>query len=146
MLVVSEGSWIIINNTSVQQTGVISRQNVLDSRNAPIIPYDMIHSVYGGNFWTGLKDVGSKIFKGVRKALPVIKEVAQVAATVLPLLGLGDDEYYEDEECYEQGGVYVGGRKKRAGVMVGGRKKGGVLVGGKRISRAELKKRLARKY
>ena len=104
VVIVSEGSFTIKQNRSIAQIGIVSKQDVLDSDKDMEVPFSYINdSQYGGNFYSGLKRFGSDIISGVKKAVPVIKDVAQVAEKVAPLvapllMAAGDE-----------GGVIVGG-------------------------------------
>jgi hypothetical protein len=109
--------------------GVISSQDILDAQSKPGLSYHDVEDVQGGNFFSGIKDFFSK------KVLPALKDFvankgisttlghiphpyAQAASGVAHLFGLGED-----------GGV-------AAGVLAGD------VVGGKRITKAQLQRRL----
>jgi len=148
IIVVSEGSFTIENGRAVTQIGVLTRQDVLDSKLSDVYTYKDLQDIQGGNFFTNLKSSLSKVGKFVKdnklasKGLNLIadvipdvympaKTVARVAAKGAEALGagrkkkggvvLGAQEYYDN-----QGGAYIAGAR----------------VGGKMMSRAELKQRL----
>lgn len=124
VVIVSEGTFTIENNRSVSQIGVISKQDVLDSKTSPLVDYHAIKNIYGGDFFSGFKEIAGKTLSGIQQALPYIKtgiDVAErVAPYAVPLLGLGSDD---------EGGALVGGKRKK--------KKGGAV-----ISRNQLRNRL----
>jgi len=136
LITIEEGTWTIMNNQCISVIGAVSRQDVVNSANRPMVDYEDIKDAYGGNFWSGLKRFGEKIWEGIKwigkKIAPVAKAVAPVIAPMLPaLFGLG-----------KKGGSIVGGRKRKA--KRGRKKKGGVLIGagGRKMSRAELRRAL----
>jgi hypothetical protein len=117
-----------MENRSIAQIGVVSRQDVLESKNAPRVSFDEIKdSLYGGNFLSGLKRFGEKALRGVEEALPyaeraykIGKQVAPYAEAVAPLLMAAGER---------KGGVVVGGRRKKKG--------------GRMMNRSQLRRRLA---
>jgi major capsid protein len=136
IVTISEGIWTVENLNSIPQIGVLSKEDILNSKRSPMIDYKSTDTIYGGDFIGKMKDIGRKVLAGLKTAWPYIKDVAQVAATVAPLfLGLGDEERMEQNAIMNdemRHGMYGDG------VMMGGRKK----KGGKMISRAELHRRL----
>lgn len=128
ILVVNEGTFTIQDNRSVAQIGVVSKQDALDAQTSPFVDYNEIKSVYGGDFFSGMKDVGSTIWSGLQKAAPYIEKGLDIAGKVAPIamplmMGLGDE--YSGE-----GGVLTGGRRRK-------KKRGGAMM-----SRDELRHRL----
>ena len=126
MVVITPGTFILTNNgKALLETGVLTQQDVVNAREADEIDYNEIADSYGGDFFSGLRQFGEKIFKGIKTAIkkvapivkeaaPIIKELAPIATRAAPLL-LG-----------------VGKRGRRRG-----KKRGGAIM-----SRAELRKRL----
>ena len=89
IIVVSEGSFTVINQNAVTQIGVVTKQDVLDAHHIPGINYHTVRAVHGadfGDFLSGLKGFGEKVFQGLRQAAPVLKEVGKVANAVAPLI------------------------------------------------------------
>jgi hypothetical protein len=126
IVTVSEGTWTIENLNSIPQIGVLSKEDILNSRRDPAINYKATDSIYGGDFVTKLKHFGRNALAGIKTVLPYVADAAKIIATVAPLIGLGEGE------GVMMGGVPVGGEGARAH-----RKKGGKV-----ISRAELHRRL----
>lgn len=118
---VDEGTWTIIDNTSLSSIGVVSHKDVLDASMRPEIDPIILDNYYGGNFFSGLKDFGEKILHGVNKAMPTLETIAQVAGPLLPLLaagpkagalvGGGSNGYPSTRDTNHN---FVGGRKMRA--------------------------------
>jgi hypothetical protein len=116
IVVVSEGTFTIEGlGKASTNIGVITSQDILDAQAQPWVDYYDVQQVNGGNFLSGLKSFGNKLWKYARdnkivskglKAIP--HPYAQVAAPVAEALGLGS----------------------------------GVMVGGKRMNRKSLRDRL----
>jgi len=154
IVTIDEGLVTIEGNKCIKQIAPLSIDDVLRSKQSPTVDYNDLMDAYGGNFMTGLKDFGKKIWEGVKKVgkhvLPVAKELLPLAKKlapillkefpkILPLLGLGEGG------GYAHGSSVVGGRRRRVGrPKKRGRKKkkGGILIGGELISRAELRRRM----
>jgi hypothetical protein len=149
VIIVSEGTFTIRNNNCISQIGVISRREILAStqNQSMYADYNDIVDAYGGDFWSGLKHFGEKIFHGiktaykkiapaVKKAAPYVKKGINVAKKIMPLLGLGESGY-GSAIAY---GYKKKGRKRKPGRPRKKKRKGGVLVGGKMLTRAQLKR------
>jgi len=164
IICVFDGVLTITNNSAFGQIGVISKQDVLTAPVRYDISYNMLEKVYGGgNFFSKFRDVLSNIGKGIQKYAPgvlsaakaispVVKTLFPVSSPFLSAIGLG--------EGARAGGV-------RAGAIAGdgamggchhcgmhrcmcangegeGDGDGGVLLGGRAISRKELRRRMRR--
>jgi hypothetical protein len=114
IIIVSEGTFSITENRSVAQIGVISKQDVLDSKAHALMDYNMTQQIYGGNMFSSLKNVVSTALPYLSKALPCAVDV--------------HDEYQRRNRPRR------GARQEGSGV-VGGRRH---LRGGKLIGRDEL--------
>lgn len=121
-VIVSEGSFTIMDNRSVAQIGVISKEDVLEAKSNPFIDWDDSRGLYGGDFFGSVgdffKNLPGNVMKGVEAVAPVVKkgvEIAKDFAPLLPLVGLG---------------------KKHA------KKRGRGVVGGRMMKRHELKQRM----
>lgn len=146
IIAVSEGVFNILDNRSVSQIGVVSKQDILDAKQhlADYVDYEMIQSVNGGNFFSGLEKFGHNLIERIRpfakqvyeigkKVAPYVKTAYDIGKTVAPIIatlaGLG-----------EEGGVLVGDQEyiyEGNGTMVGG-----APVGGRMMSKSKLKSRL----
>lgn len=139
LIIVNEGSFTIpALGRSVSQLGVLSKQDVLNARQQSGIDYRTVESVNGGDFLSGLKEFGANLLQGLKDAAPYILKGVETAAKIAPLLlAAGEDESAGEGMMRRRAGegVVVGGR--RAGVSVGG-----VPVGGRMLSREELKRSL----
>lgn len=114
-MVISEGIWTVENLNSIPQIGVLSKEDILNSRTSPSIDYSSADNIYGGDFIGKLRSFGKKALAGIKTALPYVKDVATTVAPFLPLLGLGEENH---EGGVMVGGDYVGGRKKKGGRMI----------------------------
>jgi hypothetical protein len=134
IIAVSEGVFNILNNRSISQIGVVSKQDVLDAKQniSDYVDYETIQDVNGGNFLSGISKFGQNIFEKIRaaaekvyefgkKVAPYIEKGIDIASKVAPLLAM------------------AAGRRKRGGVLVGG-----APVGGKMMNRSKLRDRLRR--
>jgi hypothetical protein len=130
LVIVSEGVVNIVNNQTIQQIGVISEKNVLDSRESPSVSYSQVQAVEGGgDFFSSMKTLGKDIYRGLEKVAPIAEDAYKIGKTVAPyvaplLAGIGD------------GGVLVSEQGTARG--------NGAMVGGRKISRNQLRKRLER--
>lgn len=109
--------------------GVITARDVLDCQQNPSVNYADVESVNGGDFWSGLKSFGSKLWPFLSKAHDFIKDhkllsrglslipdpTAKTLAVAADVMGYG--------EC-------------------GGARRAGVLVGGKQLDRSKMRRRL----
>jgi hypothetical protein len=123
IIVVNEGTFSIINGSSIKQLGVITQQDILNSSNAPIVPYVKSDNFYGGNFLSSLKNFFSKAKEGYNKARPYLTAIADVAKGT-PLA------------------AYTEPARQLLGV--GMRKKGRGLVGGRMVELKDLKRNIKR--
>ncbi len=87
IICIYDGILTIQDNSTLAQIGIVSKEDAL---NAPIrydVSYDGLQNMYGGNFFTKVRDW----FKN--KALPWVKEhgpqLAAAAKAAAPLVGLG---------------------------------------------------------
>lgn len=156
LLPVLEGTFTIPSlGRALINIGVLTSQDILDAQKQEGINYHDIQDVNGGNFFSGIKNFFSKVHDFVKKHQLLSKGLslvphpaAQLASKAAHTFGYG-----EDDGC---GGVMAG-----EGVLVGGRRKvhhrrageleeyadniinnGGVLLGGKKLSHAQLQRRL----
>ena len=104
IVIVSEGTFTIeALGKSMTQLGVISRQDVLDARRSPFVNYKDVQQVNGGNYLSGLKEFGSKLFHGLQDSKAISKglrslssvpspfgQIASVAAPIAEAFGFGE--------------------------------------------------------
>ncbi len=101
----NEGTFNIMNNTSLSQIGVVSKLDVLNAQSSPMVDYKAIKNIYGGDFFNDIRNFGNTVWSGVKSAVPFVKNVMQVGKDLLPLVGLGEGG------C--KGSALVGGRRMR---------------------------------
>jgi hypothetical protein len=133
---VLEGTWTIpTRGTAIQQIGVISSQDVLDAQQNPMVSYADVQEIQGvnagGNFFSGLKKFGESLGKAI---VPVLRDTRLISKT-LPRLGFDQAGKASEFLGFGEGGVLVGGGRKR------GRGRG-KKVGGALLSDAALRRRL----
>lgn len=150
IVIVSEGTFTIEGlGKSSTNIGVISSQDILDASMSPFVSYNDVQCVNGGNFLSGLKDFGNKIWSGIKEYGPKILSgiqkygptVLKGVETVAPLLGLGEEHC---RHCKGRGKTSRGGCAicHGSGVLIGGVAVGGVPVGGRNLSRSDLRNRM----
>jgi hypothetical protein len=111
--------------------------------------------VNGGNFFNGLKNLGTKIYDFAKKAWPYVKRGFQiakkVAPAVLPLLGLGgsyvggcDDCDGDMENIQDMEHSQNMEDSKNMEHSQNMRNHGGELVGGKMMRRRNMYERMRR--
>lgn len=132
VLVVSEGSFTISNaGAALTQTAVISTRDVLEAQQNPMYSYLDVQEVNGGNFMSGLKDFAQKAYQGLSRGNQFLRDnkVISRAANVA---------------SYIPG--TVGDISRDVGVIANklgyGMQQGGVVLGGKSMSKNKLQNRL----
>jgi hypothetical protein len=122
IVVISEGIFTILGNTAVAQVGVVTKSQILSSGNAPRASYHSRRSLYGGDFFSTLKNFGTNAWNNVikpmgqqmiKQGIPIVGDIARnhlglPGRDVLPLpFGLGGDDGgadMSDEDDYGSGG------------------------------------------
>jgi hypothetical protein len=133
VVVVNEGAISVLNGSVQHMVGVFSQMDILNSHTNPRVPYKKLKSIYGGDFFSSLGDIGRNLVSGVRRgfeyAKPLISKGLDLAQPFIPgPLGTA---------------VKVGRMVTGVGMKMRKKKrKGGVLVGGKMISRSKLRSKL----
>jgi hypothetical protein len=119
-VVISEGTFTVMDNRSVAQIGVMSKEDVLNAKSNDFVDFETVQKYYGGDFFGSIGDFFSGAYnktKGaVEAAVPLIQKGIEIGKTV---------------------GPYVAPLLAAAG-----KKKAGSVVGGKMLSRSDLKKRI----
>lgn len=107
--------------------GVITPTDVLDCQEMAGVNYAEVQNVNGGDFWSGLKDFGAKLMPYLEKAHDFIKGNRLVSK------GLSSIPHP------------IAQTVARAADFIGyGEEEGGVLTGGRQLSRKSLHQRLSR--
>jgi hypothetical protein len=83
-IVVSAGTFTISSNRANSQIGVISKQDILDAPDLPLVQYD--YDMDGGNFFSGLKKTGRFLKKAAKKVAPVVRKYGPAAADALGIV------------------------------------------------------------
>ncbi len=141
LICVYDGIVSVGAGSAFKQLGVISHSDVLNQSDDNAIPYHVLEKVYGGDFFSSVRDFGKKAFDILRKGHDFAKDkkllskglkfipgpAGPIASTVADVLGYGAD-----------GSALSGGRKKK--------KRAGALVernvsGGKALTLRQLQKR-----
>lgn len=116
IITVSEGIFTVDSGFAVPQIGVVSASDSLNTPEVEAVPYEEIEAAAGaGNFFSKLKKFARKAYKVGKKIAPHIEKGIETAERLAPLLAA------------------AAGKDK---------KKGGVLVGGRMMSRKMLKDRM----
>jgi hypothetical protein len=101
--------------------GVITSQEILDAQSRPFVNYKDVESVNGGDFLSGLRDFGNRLWNGLKQVHNFVK----------------------DNRLISQGLDAFPMTKPFAPIAKSlGYGHGGVLVGGEKMSRSSLRKRL----
>ena len=108
-VIVSEGTFNINNGSCSHMIGVLSQNDVLNSKYVSGITYQNANDIYGGNFFDTLKNVFSKVGSFIKDHKIISKGLgalpfpqAQAASKLAETLGFGDS-----------GGGMSGGRVRR---------------------------------
>jgi hypothetical protein len=121
LIFVMEGVFTITGlGSAVHQLGVVSKKDVIDAQTQPGVNYRDVESVNGGDFLSGLRDFGSKIDNFLKNSKAI--------STLAPLV--------------PGAGPYLSKIASNLGYGYGGCESGGVAVGGKRLTKAKLRKTL----
>jgi hypothetical protein len=97
MIIIYEGTISSMNGTVVQQTNVLTNEDCVNAVEVSGVTYKHSESVYGGNFFSDLVDIGKKVWSGVKTVATPIRAItgliphpyAQGANRVLSALGAG---------------------------------------------------------
>lgn len=112
IITITEGTWTIENNRSVSQTGVISKLDILNSEQSPVVHYKDLDEMMGGNIF---EDIASGLSKGLswvrENVIPVARDIAPIIGS---LRGRGEGEGMYGSGCGEEmGGAHISRRHLR---------------------------------
>jgi hypothetical protein len=116
MVTVLEGTFTILDRRSFTNIGVITSQDILDCQQSPFVNYKDVEMVNGGDFFSGLKS----FFSGVNNLLKDSKVISTVSGLIPHPISQG-----------------ISAVSRNLGYG-----DGGVMVGGRQLTRAQLKNRL----
>ena len=111
VVLVYEGAFDIIDGACSHNIGILSHNDVISAKENPMVTYKKVESVYGGDFFSGIKNFFSRIPGAIKSAVEhvpgLVKKIAPYAKTAF--------------DIYK---AVRGGRKKRRA-----KRRGGVLYG-----------------
>lgn len=149
VLTIAEGIFTIRNNTAIPQTAVLSPMDVLESNKSPMVDYNEVRNAYGTSFWDSMKHFFGQVAKHaphvIKTIAPVLREGMNAARVLAPLVGLGYGDVggragygraYPGEYYVKPKRKYKRRRKAKK------KRSGGIVVGGAKLSNAQLKKML----
>lgn len=137
VLVVSEGTFTITESGSAMvQNSVLSTKDVLEAKMNPMYNYLDVQEVNGGNFYSGLKNLGSKIYQNLGKANKFLKDTKLIskASNLASYIPGTPGVLAQDIEKAASNYGYGYKRPKKA--------MGGVVLGGKKMTKSQLQNRL----
>lgn len=124
-VVISEGIMSIDNQQVTRSIGILDQNDIFDVKSLPSEVYHSSGSIYGGNFMTGLKNFGTRVYKGIKKyARPVINAAQRLVPIIAPEFSPYVDKA---DEIARAVGLGLEGRG---------------LVGGRKLNRKQLVKLL----
>lgn len=108
---VFEGTFTVTKlGSATKQLGVVSQQDVISASQNPFIDYADVEDVIGsGNFFTSLKDFGSKLLKGLKESKAISKGLRAISAIPSPYTQLAGPASQFVESLGGEDGV-VGGK------------------------------------
>lgn len=84
----NSGCFVTEKGQSSVYTGLLTKNDVLNANAMEPITMNDFSRMVGGSFWDTLKSIGSKVWSGVRSALPYAAKVANVVAPALGPYGV----------------------------------------------------------
>jgi hypothetical protein len=84
VITMNSGVFVTEKGQSSVYTGILTKQDVLEASSMEPITGNAFKRMVGGGFWDSIKSIGSKVWRGVKSALPV---ASQIASAVAPALG-----------------------------------------------------------
>lgn len=106
VVIVNSGTVSMVNGSFMHQVGVFNSQDVLNSRNFPLVPYQENNSIYGGSWWDSVKNFFSKAKEQV--ITPILDVASAIPNPYSAQIAIGR----------KLTGL---GKKKRGRALVGGR-------------------------
>ena len=129
LIVISPGTFSVINNLMVPQIGVLTGKDIVTAKKGFEVEYSMMHEGYGGNFFKSFKRFSGTVARKVQQAIktgkkiaPHVIKAAKVVKDVLPIL----------QEAAPL--LLAAGKGKRK------KKKAGAFIGGLGMTAAQLKR------
>jgi hypothetical protein len=135
VVVFSVGVMTIAQQNVVRTTGILTNEDVLRSKEQPAVPYVNSGDLYGGGWFDDFRNA----------FLSIARPVAGIASKILPMLApetapfVGAFNSFINPE-QPAGPGNTGLVRSFGNGLVGGNVSGGRLVGGKKVTRAQLAK------
>lgn len=131
VLVFGVGVMTIAQQNVVRTVGILTNEDVLRSKAQPALPYQNTGDLYGGGWWDDFRNA----------FLSIARPVSNIATKILPMLAPEVSPFMNAfNSVIQDSGPGNTGLVRGTG-LVGGNV-GGRLVGGKKVSRAQLAKML----
>jgi hypothetical protein len=133
VLVFGVGVMTIAQQNVVRTVGILTNEDVLRSKTQPALPYQNTGDLYGGGWWDDFRNA----------FLSVARPVANLATKILPMVAPEVSPFMNafNSVIQDEGPGNTGLVRSYGKGLVGGNV-GGRLVGGKKVSRAQLAKML----
>lgn len=139
VIVVLEGSFTITNaGSALTQTAIISTKDVLEAKSSKMYNYLDVQEVNGGNFMSGLKNLGQKAIANLGKANKFLKDTKLISRAANIGSFIPGTPGMVSQEVSKIADYYGYGKPKKSKKP----KKGGVVLGGKKMSKNQLQNRL----
>jgi hypothetical protein len=123
VVLVYEGAFDVIDGACSHNIGILSHNDVMNAKENPMVTYKKVESIYGGDFFSSLKNFfGNTLPNVAKKLLPI-------AADVLP------GPYGQAARIASK---VIGGRRKKRGGVLSGDMYGGRRMGARRLKGGSL--------
>lgn len=83
VITMNSGVFVTEKGQSSVYTGILTKQDVLEASSMEPVTGAQFKRMVGGSFWDTIKSIGSKVWRGVKSALPVASSIASLAAPAL---------------------------------------------------------------
>jgi hypothetical protein len=133
VVVFSVGVMTIAQQNVVRTTGILTNEDVLRSKEQPAIPYVNSGDLYGGGWFDDFRNA----------FLSIARPVAGIASKILPMLAPETAPFmgaFNSIINPDAGPGNTGLVRSFGNGLVGGNVSGGRMVGGKKVTRAQLAK------
>lgn len=137
LVVDNEGIFTLTNGIGIPQTGILTKDNVLNAKRKEGVDYEDVIDLYGGDFFSDVGSFFKRLPANLRKGFEFSeKNILPFAKLLLPLLGAGEDEMTQEELMKDMRKEV----KRKGGKLM--KADGGILVGGRKITRKQLRDKL----
>jgi len=87
VITMNSGVFVTEKGQSSVYTALLTKQDVLEASSMEPITGNAFKRMVGGSFWDSIKSIGSKVWHGIKSALPIASRVASMAAPALGAYG-----------------------------------------------------------